>query len=126
MSGPYWVLHLPTRLTSLDAVTGLAVVLRDSLAHVDVLAFGEVTLSAEEHQLRRHRVWCDRPVGYGTRCPLRDRHVGSCVRPGGPGYSGRSQSTPSGGTRSAAEAGSPCQGRSSARTEPRLPTPDPP
>lgn len=47
--------------------------------------------------------------------------------PDGPhGQSGRSQSTPSGGTWSAADAGIPCHGTASACTSPRLPTPDPP
>ncbi len=39
---------------------------------------------------------------------------------------GRSQSVPSGGTRSTAEAGRPCQGSSVATTWPRLPTSEPP
>ncbi len=40
-------------------------------------------------------------------------------------WEGRSQMVPSGGTRSVADAGCPCQASSVALTLPRLPTPEP-
>jgi len=65
------------------------------------------------------------PDGWGT-------HVDPDPLEGGGGASGsvsqagRSQRAPSGGTRTTAENGRPCQGTSSACTEPMLPTPEPP
>jgi hypothetical protein len=75
----HWILHLPTRLTSLQVARGLAASLRQSLPHVDVIDFGETTLSEEDHQLLRHRVWCDsRLPDNGRRCGLADGHAGRC------------------------------------------------
>jgi len=45
---------------------------------------------------------------------------------GAVGQAGRSQRAPSGGTRTTAENGRPCQGTTSACTAPMLPTPEPP
>jgi hypothetical protein len=60
---PCWVIHLPTTLTSLDAAVELVTALRASLAHAPALDFGETTLSEEDHQSRRTRVWCDARIG---------------------------------------------------------------
>jgi hypothetical protein len=79
VSEPRWILHLPTTLTSSEAAVDLAVALRQSLAHVSVLDLGELTLSEEDRQLLRLRVWCDAPLPDGTgRCALRDDHPGPC------------------------------------------------
>ena len=78
MTKPRWIIHLPTTLTSLDAAANLATALRDSLGHIPTLDFGETTLSEEDRQHLRHRVWCDARLGGGRRCQLRDGHDGSC------------------------------------------------
>ncbi|MCZ7420365.1 hypothetical protein O7605_12650 [Verrucosispora sp. WMMA2121] len=79
MSPPRWVIHLPTTLTSLDDATALAVALRDSLGHLTVIDFGETTLSEEDHQSRRTRVWCDTPLDGPYRCHRPDDHPGTCA-----------------------------------------------
>jgi hypothetical protein len=79
MSEPRWILHLPTTLTSSEAAVDLAVALRESLGHVSVLDLGELTLSEEDRQMLRLRVWCDAPLPDDAgRCPLRDGHPGPC------------------------------------------------
>ncbi|KKK06424.1 hypothetical protein [Micromonospora sp. HK10] len=78
MTAPRWIIHLPTTLTSHDVATDLAAALRDSLAHVAALDFGETTLSEEDSQHLRHRVWCDDRLDGGGRCGLREGHPGPC------------------------------------------------
>jgi hypothetical protein len=79
VSEPRWILHLPTTLTSSEAAVDLAVALRDSLGHVSVLDLGEVTLSEEDRQLLRMRVWCGLPLPEDAgRCARRDGHPGPC------------------------------------------------
>lgn len=60
-SAPRWIIHLPTTLTSLEQAVDMVVALRDSLGHVTVIDFGETTLSEEDQQFLRTRVWCDTP-----------------------------------------------------------------
>ncbi|GAA4563215.1 hypothetical protein GCM10023176_06690 [Micromonospora coerulea] len=83
MSTPRWIVHLPTTLTSLDEATSLTVALRNSLRHVTAIDFGEATLSEEDRQFVRTRVWCDARVGDSARCPLPADHDGPCTRPDG-------------------------------------------
>ncbi|MEW2380942.1 hypothetical protein AB0873_02425 [Micromonospora sp. NPDC047707] len=78
MDAPRWIIHLPTTLTSQDAAITLAEALRDSLGHVTVLDFGEATLSEEDRQFLRTRVWCDHRLPGGTRCPRRADRPGDC------------------------------------------------
>ncbi|MGX1613967.1 hypothetical protein ACWIF8_08750 [Micromonospora chalcea] len=78
MTEPRWIIHLPTKLTSQDAAADLAAALARSLGHVDVVDFGETTLSEEDAQHLRHRVWCDHRLPEAGRCGLRDGHAGSC------------------------------------------------
>ncbi|MFE9693632.1 hypothetical protein [Micromonospora sp. NPDC005806] len=78
VTAPRWIIHLPTMLNSLDTAAALAVALRDSLGHVTAVDFGETTLSEEDAQHLRHRVWCDSRLDGGRRCYLRDGHPGSC------------------------------------------------
>nr|WP_236646944.1 hypothetical protein [Micromonospora acroterricola] len=79
MTGPRWIIHLPTTLTSLDGVTALAVALRDSLGHLAVIDFGETTLSEEDRQFLRTRVFCDARLDGAGRCQRRDDHDGHCA-----------------------------------------------
>ncbi|MEV0805002.1 hypothetical protein [Micromonospora sp. NPDC050200] len=41
---------------------------------------GETTVSAEDHQNVRHRVFCDLRMPGGRRCLLRADHDGPCAR----------------------------------------------
>ncbi|MFI7606711.1 hypothetical protein ACIBTV_16440 [Micromonospora sp. NPDC049366] len=78
MTAPRWVIHLPTTLTSLDGAVALVRALRDSLGHVDTVDFGEATLSEEDRQFLRTRVWCDARLDGAGRCRRRDGHTGPC------------------------------------------------
>jgi hypothetical protein len=79
MSEPAWVIHLPTTLTDPAAARDLVAALRDSLGHVTVLDFGEVTLSEEDSQSRRHRVYCDQLLPDRRRCLRSAWHSGDCT-----------------------------------------------
>ncbi|MFI5928889.1 hypothetical protein ACIA3K_23365 [Micromonospora sp. NPDC051543] len=78
-TAPRWIIHLPTTLTSLDEVTALAVALRDSLGHLTVVDFGETTLSEEDAQFLRTRVFCDARLDGAGRCRRPDAHDGRCA-----------------------------------------------
>ncbi|MFI7212011.1 hypothetical protein ACIBP4_14345 [Micromonospora maritima] len=78
MTEPRWIIHLPTTLTSRAAAAELATALARSLGHLDAVDFGETTLSEEDAQHLRHRVWCDVRLPGGGRCPRPDGHAGSC------------------------------------------------
>ncbi|SCE83201.1 hypothetical protein GA0074695_1460 [Micromonospora viridifaciens] len=79
MTAPRWIIHLPTTLTSHDEATALAVALRDSLGHVTAIDFGETTLSEEDRQFVRTRIWCDARIDGAGRCRRRDNHDGPCA-----------------------------------------------
>ncbi|GIG85484.1 hypothetical protein [Plantactinospora endophytica] len=85
MSAPRWVIHLPTTLTDHQAAVDLLTALRASLAHVPVLDFGEATISPEDQQSTRTRIWCDAPVGEprggpgSRRCHQLVDHPGPCA-----------------------------------------------
>ncbi|MFC3504660.1 hypothetical protein ACFOOK_27345 [Micromonospora krabiensis] len=79
MTAPRWVIHLPTTLTSLNDANILAAALRDSLGHVTAIDFGETTLSEEDRQFLRTRVWCDARLDAAGRCRRRDGHAGPCA-----------------------------------------------
>ncbi|MEU8068139.1 MULTISPECIES: hypothetical protein [unclassified Micromonospora] len=78
MSEPRWIIHLPTTLTCRDAAAELATALARSLGHLDAVDFGETTLSEEDAQHVRYRLWCDVRLSDGERCRLRDGHGGLC------------------------------------------------
>ncbi|WJK34743.1 hypothetical protein [Solwaraspora sp. WMMA2065] len=56
---PRWTIHLPTRLTDIEAAARFAAALRDSLSHLDVVDFADTTLSATDRPSLRTRVWGD-------------------------------------------------------------------
>ncbi|WP_244200351.1 hypothetical protein [Micromonospora arborensis] len=60
----------------MDDARALAEALRDSLRNVSAIDFGETTLSEEDRQFVRTRVWCDRRLPGGARCPLPTDHPG--------------------------------------------------
>ncbi|MFF5171533.1 hypothetical protein ACFY3U_02730 [Micromonospora sp. NPDC000089] len=73
-----WIIHLPTTLTTLDEVAALAVALRESLGPDTAVDFGETTVSEEDRQCVRTRIWCDAPVVGAGRCRRRADHDGPC------------------------------------------------
>nr|WP_243704826.1 hypothetical protein [Micromonospora sp. KC723] len=75
MNEPHRIIHLPTTLTSVDQAAALAMALRRSLGHVLAIDFGETTLSEEDRQSVRTRVWCDARLKEG-RCALPTAHTG--------------------------------------------------
>ena len=79
MSAPRWIVHLPTTLTSQGEVTALAVALRDSLGHITAIDFGETTISEEDKQFVRTRIWCDALLDSPNRCRHRNDHHGPCA-----------------------------------------------
>ncbi|MBQ0903160.1 hypothetical protein [Micromonospora sp. U21] len=79
MTSTRWIIHLPTTLTSLDGAITLAAALCDSLGHVTAIDFGETTLSEEDQQFLRTRIWCDAPIGGAGRCRRSDGHDGDCA-----------------------------------------------
>lgn len=79
---PRWIVHLPTTLTSVDGARALAEALRDSLGHVTAIDFGETTLSEEDRQFVRTRVWCDSRLPGGARCALPTDHPGGSCQAG--------------------------------------------
>ncbi|SCF21853.1 hypothetical protein GA0074695_4453 [Micromonospora viridifaciens] len=78
MSASRWIIHLPTTLTRLADATALAGALRVSLQHVAAIDFGETTLSEEDRQFVRTRVWCDARLPGAARCALPTDHDGPC------------------------------------------------
>ncbi|MEH0972382.1 hypothetical protein V6U77_14775 [Micromonospora sp. CPCC 205546] len=82
MTGPRqrFVVHLPVLAGDLAGAVRLArVVARWSglLAQADP---GETTVSTEDNQGVRHRVFCDLRLPGGRRCLLRADHDGPCTR----------------------------------------------
>ena len=79
MTMPRWVLHLPTKLTSLDEATDLTERLRDALSHVAVIDFSAATLSEKDRLMVRHQVFCGGALPDQRRCALRHEHSGPCA-----------------------------------------------
>ncbi|MFY1686799.1 hypothetical protein [Plantactinospora sp. WMMB782] len=73
-------------MDTLHAATELAARLAESLAFLPELDAGEVTVSAEDAQHERYRVFCDRLLLGAGRCGEREGHPGPCVAgpPSGP------------------------------------------
>ncbi|WP_329013945.1 hypothetical protein OG271_05465 [Micromonospora rifamycinica] len=75
-----FVVHLPVVAGGLPGAVRLARVLArwaGVLAQADP---GETTVSAEDDQGVRHRVFCDVRLATGRRCLLRADHDGPCSR----------------------------------------------
>ncbi|MGI5148650.1 hypothetical protein ACQEVC_20095 [Plantactinospora sp. CA-294935] len=78
-AAPGHVIHLPVAVPTLQAATELAARLTESLAFLPELDAGEVTVSAEDAQHERYRVFCDRLLLGTGRCGEREGHRGACV-----------------------------------------------
>ncbi|MFY1686794.1 hypothetical protein [Plantactinospora sp. WMMB782] len=79
MSGRH-VIHLPVVVPDIEAAADVAARLADSLAFLGLVDAGEITVSAEDAQDVRHRVFCDRLLPAGDRCGAREGHFGACLR----------------------------------------------
>lgn len=80
MSEPQWfVLHLPFTAAGLDAAKLFARTAGRSLEFLTQLDIPETTVSEEDNQGVRHRIFCDRLLGDRRRCVLRAEHPGDCA-----------------------------------------------
>ncbi len=79
MSGRY-VVHLPVVAADLPAAQRLARVVGRWITVLPMMDPGEMTVSEEDKQHLRHRVFCDLRMPGGRRCVLRDGHGGECSR----------------------------------------------
>ncbi|MEH1016660.1 hypothetical protein V6U90_26610 [Micromonospora sp. CPCC 206060] len=76
-----YVIHLPVTASDLAGALRLARVLARWAQVLPQTDPGESTVSAEDAQGVRYRVFCDRRLpGAGRRCVLRDGHDGPCTR----------------------------------------------
>ncbi|MER7164659.1 hypothetical protein ABT336_01085 [Micromonospora sp. NPDC000207] len=74
-----WVIHLPVTAPDLSAAQRLARVVARWTRILPQTDPGELTVSAEDAQGVRHRVFCDLLLGGGRRCRLRADHDGDCA-----------------------------------------------
>jgi hypothetical protein len=74
-----YVIHLPVTAPDLTRARILARTAVRSLAFLTQLDPGETTVSEEDAQDVRHRVYCDRPLDGGRRCVLRAEHETACT-----------------------------------------------
>ncbi|NLU79042.1 hypothetical protein HCA58_11775 [Micromonospora sp. HNM0581] len=79
MSGR-WVVHLPVAASDLIAAQRLARVVARWASVLPPADPGETTVSAEDEQGVRHRVFCDLLLSTGRRCLLQADHDGDCAR----------------------------------------------
>jgi hypothetical protein len=77
-----YVVHLTVTSSDLPAAQLLARTLARSLHFLPELLPGETAVSVEDEPAVRHRVFCDRLLDGGRRCPLRSGHIGACHRIG--------------------------------------------
>ncbi|MFC0006965.1 hypothetical protein [Micromonospora siamensis] len=75
-----FVVHLPLVTTDLAAALRLARVVARWAGLLPAADPGETTVSAEDDQGVRHRVFCDLRLPGGRRCLLRADHDGPCAR----------------------------------------------
>lgn len=75
-----FVIHLPVAAVDLTGAVRLARVVARWAGLLTQADPGETTVSAEDEQHVRHRVFCDLRLPGGRRCLLRADHDGSCTR----------------------------------------------
>lgn len=74
-----WVVHLPVIAPDLPAAQRIARVVGRWTLLLPQTDPGEITVSAEDEQGVRHRVFCDVRLPGGRRCVLRADHDGPCA-----------------------------------------------
>lgn len=74
-----FVIHLPIAVPNLARARIMARTAVRSLAFLTAIDPGEVTLSEEDNQGVRYRVFCDRLLDDGRRCVLRAEHETPCA-----------------------------------------------
>jgi hypothetical protein len=74
-----FVIHLPVNAPDLARARILARTAVRSLAFLSELDAGETTVSEEDDQGVRHRIFCDRLLDGGRRCVLRAEHETPCA-----------------------------------------------
>ncbi|MGW3604955.1 MULTISPECIES: hypothetical protein [unclassified Micromonospora] len=74
------VIHVPVAAADLPAAQRLARVIGRWLLVLPQTDPGETTVSEEDLQCVRHRVFCDLLMPGGRRCLLRADHDGACAR----------------------------------------------
>ncbi len=77
-TGPRWAVHLIVDVPTLGDALLMAEQLATSLAFLPQLDSGETTVSAEDEQSKRYRVFCDRALPERCRCTLPSGHGGPC------------------------------------------------
>ncbi|MEU5940685.1 hypothetical protein ABZ807_16185 [Micromonospora sp. NPDC047548] len=75
-----FVVHLPVLAADLAGAVRLARVVARWASLLSPADQGETTVSAEDEQGVRHRVFCDLRMPGGRRCLLRAGHDGPCAR----------------------------------------------
>ncbi|MEV6373581.1 hypothetical protein AB0L90_10120 [Micromonospora musae] len=75
-----YVIHLPVVAADLMAAQRLARVVGRWMTVLPMMDPGEMTVSEEDQQFLRHRVFCDQLMPGGRRCLLRAEHDGECTR----------------------------------------------
>ncbi|MGW1058953.1 hypothetical protein [Micromonospora rubida] len=81
MSRQRFVVHVPVFAADLDAACGFARAITRALAFLADVDGAETTVSEEDAQHVRHRVFCDRLLDGRRRCRLRAHHDGECEAP---------------------------------------------
>jgi hypothetical protein len=74
-----FVIHLPVVASDLTRARALARTAVRSSAFLTAVDPGETTVSEEDTQDVRHRVFCDRLLDGGRRCVLRADHETACA-----------------------------------------------
>ncbi|MER5335183.1 hypothetical protein [Micromonospora sp. NPDC002717] len=84
MSRERFVVHLPVLATDLSAAKRFARAITRALGFLPDVDRGETTVSAEDAQFVRHRVFCDSLLDGGRRCGRAADHDGPCIPPARP------------------------------------------
>ncbi|MBO4207797.1 hypothetical protein [Micromonospora echinofusca] len=79
MSRGRYVVHLPVVATDFDAATRFARVITRAVSFLADVDRGETTVSEEDAQGVRRRVFCDRSRGDRRRCARPADHDGDCA-----------------------------------------------
>lgn len=74
-----FVVHLPVTSMDLHTAGRMARLVARSLSYLPMVDPGETTVSYEDEQGVRYRVFCDRRISTGRRCLLAAGHDGDCV-----------------------------------------------